>query len=134
VSRRLRHVATRGCRSLASVDVQLPVPPMQSHIQIPAPTVGPSAVGQITSRSTRDTFASMDNDKDYDDDDDDEDDDQGEENIVAICHDIIGPSQLQDAPTTQLSQLTPRRRRPRDPYTSSSDALGAKGKGKTRRK
>lgn len=45
-----------------------------------------------------------------------------------------GPSQLQDAPTTQPSQLTPRRRRPRDPYTPGTDALGAKGKGKTRRK
>jgi hypothetical protein len=32
------------------------------------------------------------------------------------------------------SQLTPCRRRPRDPYTLGTDALGAEGKGKTRSK
>jgi hypothetical protein len=52
----------------------------------------------------RDTFVDV--------DDDDEDDNQGEENIVATGHDVIRPSQLQDAPTTHPSQLTPRRRRP----------------------
>jgi hypothetical protein len=73
----------------------------------------------------RDTFADV-------DDDDDDDDDDG--NNDAAGQDMIGPSQLQDAPTTQLSQLTPRRWHPCDPYTPSIDALGAKGKGKTRRK
>jgi hypothetical protein len=53
---------------------------------------------------------------------------------MAARHDVIGPSQLQDAPTTQPSQLTPHRRRPHDPYTLGTDALGAKSKGKTRRK
>jgi hypothetical protein len=48
VSRRLRRVAARcGCKSLACVDGQLRVPPMQPHIQIPAPAVGPSAAGQM---------------------------------------------------------------------------------------
>ena len=75
-----------------------------------------------------------DDDDGSDDDDDDDDNDQGEENVVVAGQDVIGPSQLQDAPTTQSSQLTPRRRRPRDPYTPGTDALGAKGKGKTRRK
>jgi hypothetical protein len=69
----------------------------------------------------RDTFVDM--------DDDDNDDDN-----ATAGQDVIGPSQLQDAPTTHPSQLTPRRRRPRDPYTLGTDALGAKGKGKTRRK
>jgi hypothetical protein len=70
----------------------------------------------------RDMFADVGND----DDDKDNDD--------IACQDMIGPSQLKDAPTTQPSQLTPRRRRPRDPYTLDTDTLGAKGKGKTRRK
>jgi hypothetical protein len=71
---------------------------------------------------TRDTFVDVD------------DDDQGEENVVATGHDVIGPSQLQDTTTTQLSHVTPRRRRSRDPYNLDTDALGAKGKGKTRSK
>jgi hypothetical protein len=103
--------------------VQLPVPPMQSDVHRPVSAVGPSTAGQSSSRSTRDTFADM------DDDDDDDDDDAG-----ATGQDVIGPSQLQDAPTTQPSQLTPHRQRPRDPYTPGTDALGAKGKGQTRRK
>jgi hypothetical protein len=133
---RLRRVVARcGCRSLASVDVQLPVPPMQPHVQIPILAVGPSAAGQSSSRSTQDMFADMDDDDDDDDDDDndDDDDDQGE-NVVAAGHDVIGPSQLQHTPTTQPSHLTPRRLRPRDPYTPGTDALGAKGKCKTMRK
>jgi hypothetical protein len=64
---------------------------MQPDVYLPVPAVGPSAAGQSSSRSTRDTFP---------DDDDDDDDAAGE--------DMIGPSQLQDAPTTQPSQLTPR--------------------------
>jgi hypothetical protein len=63
-----------------------------------------------------------------------EDDDDDDTGAGAAGQEEIGPSQLQDAPTTQPSQLTPRRRRPRDPYTPGTDALGAKGKGKTRRK
>jgi hypothetical protein len=67
-------------------------------------------------------------------DDDDDDDDHDDAGAGAAGQQEIGPSQLQDAPTTQPSQLTPRRRRLRDPYTPDTDALGAKGKGKTRRK
>jgi hypothetical protein len=102
--------------------VQLPVPPMQPDVQRPISAVGPSTARLSSSRSTRDTFQDVHHD-------DDDDDDAG-----AAGQEEIGPSQLQDAPTTQPSQLTPRRRRPRDPYTPGTDALGAKGKGKTRRK
>jgi hypothetical protein len=105
--------------------VQLPVPPMQPDVQPPSCAVGPSTAGLSSSRSTRDTF------EDVAHDDEDDDDDAG---AGAAGQEEIGPSQLQDAPTTQPSQLTPRRRRPRDPYTLGTDALGAKGKGKTRRK
>ena len=69
---------------------------------------------------TRDTFA------DDDDEDDDDDDD------VHVRHDEIGLSHLQVAPVTEPSQPTPRRRRPRDPYTPGTDAL--EDKCKTRRK
>jgi hypothetical protein len=52
-------------------------------------------------------FADVDEDEDDDDDDgsddDDDDDGQGEENVVVAGQDVIGPSQLQDAPTTQSS-------------------------------
>jgi hypothetical protein len=102
--------------------VQLPVPPMQPDVQCPISAIGPSTAGLSSSRSMRDTFQDV-----HDDDDDNED-------AGAVGQEEIRPSQLQDAPTTQPSQLTPRRRRPRDPYTLGTDALGAKGKGKTRRK
>jgi hypothetical protein len=105
--------------------VQLPVPPMQPDVQRPICAVGPSTAGLSSSRSTRDMFEDV-----AHDDEDDDDDDAG---AGAAGQEEIGPSQLQDAPTTQPSQLTPRRRRPRDPYTPGTDALGAKGKGKTRR-
>jgi hypothetical protein len=104
--------------------VQLPVPPMQPDVQRPI-----CAAGLSSSQSTRDTFEDMAHDDE--DEDDDEHDDAG---TGIACQEEIGPSQLQDAPTTQPSQLTPRRRRPRDPYTLGTDALRAKGKGKTRRK
>jgi hypothetical protein len=102
--------------------VQLPVPPMQPDVQCPISAIGPSTAGLSSSRSMRDTFQDV-----HDDDDDNED-------AGAVGQEEIRPSQLQDAPTTQPSQLTPRRRRPRDPYTPGTDTLGAKGKGKTRRK
>jgi hypothetical protein len=111
--------------------VQLPVPPMQQDVQPPICAVGPSTVGLSSSLSTRDTFEDVAHDDEDEDDDDDDDDDTG---AGATGQEEIGPSQLQDAPTTQSSQLTPRRRHPRDPYTPGTDALGAKGKGKTRRK
>ena len=61
--------------------------------------------------------------------DEDEDDDD-----VDQRHEELGPSQLQDAPSTQPTQPPgTRRRRPHDPYTPGSSALGHKGKGKTRR-
>jgi hypothetical protein len=47
--------------------MQLPVPPLQAPVQIPAPAVRPSAAAQSSSRSTWDTFANVD-----DDDGDDE--------------------------------------------------------------
>jgi hypothetical protein len=56
-------------------------------------------------------------------DDDDDDDDTG-----AAGQDVIRPSQLQDAPTTQPSQLTPRIRRPRDPYTPGTMLLGPRAR------
>ena len=97
---------------------------MQQDIQHPICAVGPSTAGLSSSRSTRDTFENVAQD----------DDDDAGAGAGAAGQVEIGPSQLQDAPTTQPSQLTPRRRRPRDPYTPGTDALGAKGKGKTRRK
>jgi hypothetical protein len=100
------------------------VPRMQQDVQPPICAVGPSTAGLSSSRSTQDTFE----DVAHDDEDEDEDDDD----TGAAGQEEIGPSQLQDATTTQPSQLTPRRRRPRDPYTPGTDALGAKGKGKTR--
>jgi hypothetical protein len=99
---------------------------MQQDVQPPICAVGPSTAGLSSSRSTRDTFEDVAHD--------DEDDDDAGAGAGAAGQVEIGPSQLQDAPTTQPSQLTPRRRRPRDPYTPVTDALGAKGKGKTRRK
>jgi hypothetical protein len=87
--------------------VHLLVPRMQSDVHLPVISVGPSAAGQSSSRSTRDMFADVDEDEDDDDDDgsddDDDDDGQGEENVVVAGQDVIGPSQLQDAPTTQSS-------------------------------
>ena len=63
------------------------------------------------------------------DEDEDEDDDDMDQR-----HEELGPSQLQDAPLTQPTQPSgTRRRRPPDPYTPGTDALGHKGKGKSRR-
>ena len=100
---------------------------MQQDVQPPICAVGPSTGGLSSSRSTRDTFEDVAHDEEEEEDDDDT-------GAGAAGQEEIGPSQLQDAPTTQPSQLTPRRRRPRDPYTPGTDALGAKGKGKTRSK
>jgi hypothetical protein len=69
-------VARCGCWSLASVEVQLHVPPMQPDVHLPIPTVGPSASRQSSSRSTRDTFADVDDDADAD----------------TASQDVIGPS------------------------------------------
>jgi hypothetical protein len=107
------------------------MPRMQQDVQRPICAVGPSTAGLSSSRSTRDTFEDVAHD---DEDEDDDDDDDAGAGAGAAGQEEIGPSQLQDAPTTQPSQLTPCRRRPRDPYTPGTDALGAKGKGKTRRK
>ena len=46
-------------------------------------------------------------------------------------HEELGPSQLQDAPSTQPAGT--RRRRPPNPFTLDTDALGHKGKDKIRR-
>ena len=69
-----------------------------------------------------------DGDEDEEDEDDDDDDD------VDKRHDELGPSQLHDAPSTHPTPpLGTRRRRPRDPYTPGTSALGHKGRGKSRR-
>jgi hypothetical protein len=70
--------------------VQLPVPLMQPDVHRPVSAVGPFTAGQSSSRSTWDTFANV--------DDDDDDNDAG-----VTGQDEIGPSQLQDALTTQPS-------------------------------
>ena len=49
-------------------------------------------------------------------------------------HEELGPSQLQDAPSTQPTQpVGTRRRHSPDSYTPGTNALSHKGKGKTRR-
>ena len=63
----------------------------------------------------------------------DEDDDNDEDDMDQR-HEELGPSQLHDSPSTQPTQPPgTRRRRPPDPYTLGTSALGHKGKGKTRR-
>ena len=77
-----------------------------------------------TSVATVDTFQS------HRDEDDEEDGKEGEE----CGYDELAKSQLQDAPSTQPTQVVGmRRRRPPYKYTPGTDALGHKGKGKTRR-
>ena len=81
------------------------------------PSIGRGGLGSSSQASTGD------GDKDDDDDDD-----------VDQRHEELGPSQLQDAPSTQPTQPPGTRRcRPPDPYTLGTNALGHKGKGKTRR-
>ena len=64
--------------------------------------------------------------------DGDEDEEDGDD--VDKRHEELGPSQLHDAPSTHPTPpLGTRRRRPRDPYTLGTCALGHKGKGKSRR-
>lgn len=116
LARRLRSAAARcGCRTQAPMDVHVP----QRHLpDAGTETVGlgtsshggTASGGQSSSQTTRDTFEGLGG----------EEEDEAEE---------IGPSQLQGAPSTQPSQPPPRRhRRPRDPYTPGTDALGGKGK------
>ena len=65
----------------------------------------------------------------------DEDDDEGDKEATERGYDDLAESQLQDAPSTQATHVAgTRRRRPPCTYTPSTDALGHKGKGKTRRK
>ena len=76
--------------------------------------------GQSSSRPTMDTFQS--------------DDDEDEEGVAEERdYDELGLSQLPDAPSTQPMQVARRRRRAPSRYTPGTDALGHKGKGKTRR-
>uniref|UniRef100_K3YE39 Aminotransferase-like plant mobile domain-containing protein n=1 Tax=Setaria italica TaxID=4555 RepID=K3YE39_SETIT len=109
LSSRLRRVAARcGCRTATTRDVHIPSPREGD--------VGTSRQGTSASEA----IASE------DEDDDDDDDDQRP--------DELGPSQLHEAPLTQPTQVVGTRlRRPRSPYTPGTDALGHKGKGKTRR-
>ena len=61
-------------------------------------------------------------------------DEDKEDDDVDQRHKELGPSHLQDAPSTQSTQpLSIRRHRPPDPYTPGTNALGHKGRGKTRR-
>ena len=63
----------------------------------------------------------------------DENEDEDEDNDDQR-HEELGPSQLQDAPSTQPTQPSgTRRHRPPDHYTPGTSTLGHKGKGKTRR-
>ena len=59
----------------------------------------------------------------------DEDDEEAKER----GYDELAESQLQDAPSTQPTQVAGTRRRRPCTYTPGTDALGHKGKGKTRR-
>ena len=78
-----------------------------------------------TSAATVDTFQGH----------EDEDDDEGDEEAKERGYDELAESQLQDAPSTQATHVAgTRRRRPPCTYTPGTDALGHKGKGKTRRK
>ena len=64
----------------------------------------------------------------------DRDEDEEDDDDVDKRHDELGPSQLHDAPLTHPTPpLGTRRRRPLDPYTPGTSALGHKGKGKSRR-
>ena len=64
----------------------------------------------------------------------DEDDEEDDEEAKERGYDELAESQLQDAPSTQPTQVAgTRRRRPPCKYTPDTDALGHKGKGKTRR-
>jgi hypothetical protein len=77
--------------------------------------------GQSSSRGTVDTFQGN-------GDDDDEEEDEP-------SYDELSHSQLQDAPSTQHTQVAgTRRRRPPCKYTPGTGGLGYKGKGKTRRR
>ena len=61
----------------------------------------------------------------YEDEDEDE---------VDLRHEELGSSQVHDVPSIQPTQPSGTRRlRPRDPYTPDTDAIGHKGKDKTRR-
>ena len=65
---------------------------------------------------------------------DGDEDEEGDDDDVDQRHEELGPSQLHDAPSTHPTPpLGTRRRRPRDPYTPGTSALGHKGKGKSRR-
>ena len=78
-----------------------------------------------TSAATVDTFQGHEN----------EDDDDRNEEAKERGYDELAKSQLQDAPLTQATHVAGTRRRcPPCTYTPGTDALGHKGKGKTRRK
>ena len=84
------------------------------------PSIGRGGLGSSSQAAIGD------GDKDEEDDGDDDD--------VDKRHEELDPSQLHDAPSTHPTPpLATRRRRPRDPYTPGTSALGQKGKGKSRR-
>ena len=107
MSHRLRRAAGRcGCRTDTTQDVYVP-------------SAGRGGLGSSSQAATGDE----DEDKKEDDGDD-----------MDKRHNELGLSQLYDAPSTHPTlPLGTRRRRPRDPYTPGTSALGHKGRGKSRR-
>ncbi|CAN6303670.1 unnamed protein product [Urochloa humidicola] len=114
LSRRLRRAAGRcGCRVSVAMDVHAP---RVEHGTGTSEHGAATSVDPGATSSSRATF-----------EDSTTDDDQP----TPTGPEELGMSQLPDAPSMQPTQLpAQRRRRPRDPYTPSTDALGAKGKGK----
>ncbi|TVU26210.1 hypothetical protein EJB05_28747, partial [Eragrostis curvula] len=123
MERRLRRVAARcGCRAQTLQDVPPPVvSPERSRASGGSRSRGRGSTSRGASSSrtrsrARDSSSSDAcdaNDEDYE------------------TPDVIGPSQLQDAPAS--SQLTQRTRRPVDRYTPGTNALANKGRGKGKR-
>ena len=88
------------------------------------PSAGRGALGSSSQAATGDG----------DEDEGDEDEEDDDDNDMDKRHDELGPSQLHDAPSTHPTPpLGTRQRRPHDPYTPGTSALGHKGRGKSRR-
>ena len=87
-------------------------------------------VGLGTSSHGGTIAATVDTFQGHGDEDDDEDDEEARER----GYDELAESQLQDAPSTQPTQVAgTRRRHPPCTYTLGTGAFGHKGEGETRR-
>ncbi|TVU01526.1 hypothetical protein EJB05_53025, partial [Eragrostis curvula] len=133
LQRKLRRVATRcGCRAQTMHDVAPPVLSPErsrasggfrsrasggsrSHGRASTSRGASSSRTRSRARASSSSDASDAEDEDYE----------------APQHEVIGPSQLPDAPSS--SQPTQRARRPVDRYTPGTNALGNKGRGKGKR-